>query len=58
MMKRNCADALVTNTRSVLPSQERMEQNGAKVVRLREAGCSTKRSFSSLNGNIMRRQES
>lgn len=39
MMKRNCADALGTNTRSVLPSQERTERNGAKVVQLREAGC-------------------
>jgi len=39
MMKRNCADALGTNTGSVLPSQVRMERSGAKVVRLREAGC-------------------
>ena len=33
------ADVLGTNTGSVLPSQERMERSGAKVVRLREAGC-------------------
>jgi len=44
MMKRfSCAGAFDAST---------------KVVRLREAATGTKRSFASLNGNLMRRQES
>ena len=63
MMKRfSCAGAFGTKTGSGLPSQEVLERNDAstKVVRLREAGyrTGTKRSFASLNGNLMRRQES
>lgn len=38
MMKRNSAGAFGTKAGSGLPSQERMERNDAKTMRLREAG--------------------